>query len=69
MMPNTILSLGLHGVLYFTIFVVTLYSALMIYHWFTFGTNKHLATVATITYLSGVVVCVGLMSIALVSIS
>jgi hypothetical protein len=66
---NALFSLGLHGVLYVTIFVVTAYSALMIYHWFAFGTSKHIATVAAITYIAGAVVCVGLMGIAVVSLS
>ena len=69
MTPNVIFSLGLHGILYFTIFFVTAYSALMVYHWFTFGTSKHIATVAAVTYLAGVVMCIGLMGIAVISIA
>ena len=69
MTTSVALSLGFHALFYFTLLFVTIYSVLIIYHWFTFGTNKHLATIATVTYLVGVCACFALMGTSLLSIS
>lgn len=46
-------SIALKIVLLLMICFCTVHSLFMIYHWFTFGQNKRTATIATVTYLSG----------------
>ncbi len=69
MIQTSALSFALHAVFYFTLLFVTLYSVFMVYHWFTFGASKHIATVAAVIYLVGAAFCVILMSVSLLGIS
>lgn len=46
-------SVGFEGLFFVLLFIFTLHAFFVGYHWFTFGTSRHISTIALATYLCG----------------
>jgi hypothetical protein len=64
-----LVGIALKIVLLLMVCFCTIHSLFMIYHWYTFGQNKKTATVATITYLSGLAIFFMIMTGAVLTYS
>lgn len=46
-------SQGIHILFYILLIVFTIHAVFITYHWFTYGSSKHISMSALATYLSG----------------
>ncbi len=44
---------GLEGIFFVLLFVFSLHALFLGYHWFTFGTSRHVSSIALALYLGG----------------
>lgn len=58
---ETMITLLMRGTFFLLLFIAVIYTLLLGYHWFTYGSQKHTAMVALIVYLTGTSVCFLLM--------
>ncbi len=56
---------GLQGLFYVLLFVFVLHTLFLAYHWFTYGTSKHMSLLALALYLVGGAVLFLTFSVAL----
>lgn len=49
----TLIAIGIEGLFYILLFIFTIHTVFLGYHWFTYGNNRRISTIALATYLAG----------------
>lgn len=62
---DAVLFLGLQGIFFLTALVFVIFSIVLSYHWFTYGSSKHLSMLSLAVYLAGSAPFFLIMSLAL----
>ncbi len=62
---SNLTQVGAEGLFYILLIIFTLHALFLGYHWFTYGNNKHISTVALALYLLGGAVLLLTFSLAL----